>query len=75
MNELLSPNESASNLDLVDGINKGFRNLRALTMALGIPRHLDEDAIATLANTAFTVNCLLEEKVDALLLRVGAITP
>ena len=75
MNELLAPNEAATNLELIDGINEGFRCLRALTMALGLPSRLDENATASLANIAFTTSSLLEQKVDALLLRLGAITP
>lgn len=74
MNEILAPNDGATNLGLVDGINEGLACVRALTMAIN-PRNLDPESIEALASMAFTVSSKLEEKVDALLLRLGAIKP
>lgn len=72
---VFGPIEGTSNLNLVDAIGDGFSTMRALTMALSLPRHLDEDAIRTLANMAFSVNDALGQKVEALQMRLGVIAP
>lgn len=72
---IFGPIDGTSNLHLADGINEGFGIMRALTMALSLPRHLDEDAIRALANLAFSVNHALDQKVEALMVRSGVIAP
>ena len=44
MNEILAPNDGATNLGLVDGINEGLACVRALTMAIN-PRNLDPESM------------------------------
>ena len=63
MNELLSPIDGATNLELIDGINEGFRCMRALTNTI-LP--LTDSAVA-----AFSASRLVNSTTGARMPALG----